>query len=621
MEPRKIHLGPAETFCVFALFWIIWGWLALLSAASGFFYGWISVLYFLAASITLGYFIYAKKISLVINQELAVISGLAALVILFYSFFVSPSVFSGRDQGSISEAAIRLSQNHQLKFSSPAVQEFYEINSVVGENYEKCLGQNKSEEKNFYYPISIVKNFACEIRSAGKALNFPGFYYVPGGQLLTQFPLPYIAWLASFYAIFGLSGLIIGNAVLFFIFFVSSYYLLRFFLPKKLALAGIVFLACSFPIFWFYKFTLSENMALALFWFGVYSLLRFRSQRSDFNYAIIVAVFSLLMFTRIEGFLIFLMLAIWLFFGAESRNYIFSRKRSRLFAPAFVLFFIFLFILRANYPFFKEIARVFFATESAVTASGWLEKIIESVLHCFNVFATYAILPYFVLGIAGIIILAKKKEWEKLIPLLLVSPTLIYFLDSHISPDHPWMLRRYVFSIIPVFLLYTFIFLNNWLEKKKKILAFSTLFVVFLLHAPLMINFCFFSENKNLLKQTAQMAKNFSSRDLVLVDRLTTGDGWSMISGPLSFLHNRQAVYVFNYDDVQKINLDKFEKVFLIIPEENAKWRESESLNNKMRFSRDYFLETRRIETETCPTKLPRIANIEIKGEIFEIEK
>src|SRR3972149_2208976 len=42
-------------------------------------------------------------------------------------YFSEPTIFSGRDQGSLSEAAFHLTQNSQLAFSTKASQSFFQI--------------------------------------------------------------------------------------------------------------------------------------------------------------------------------------------------------------------------------------------------------------------------------------------------------------------------------------------------------------------------------------------------------------------------------------------------------------------------------------------------------------
>ena len=100
---------------------------------------------------------------------------------ILISLFTTPTIFTGRDQGSISEAAAHLAQNHQITFTTSASEEFFRL----------------------YGP--------------GKAENFPGFYYTDDGKLSTQFPLPYTAWLAMLYGVFGVTGFVFANALLFYV--------------------------------------------------------------------------------------------------------------------------------------------------------------------------------------------------------------------------------------------------------------------------------------------------------------------------------------------------------------------------------------------------------------------
>ena len=138
--------GDIKLFTYFALFWIILSWLGFLAALAGFFYWWIFAGYFaISAAILLRAFL-SKKISLKNLKEvslifpIALISLITLVIIIVLSLSATPTIFSGRDQGAISEAAIRLAQNHQLEFYNPVSGEFFKI------------------------------------YGAGKALNFPGFY-------------------------------------------------------------------------------------------------------------------------------------------------------------------------------------------------------------------------------------------------------------------------------------------------------------------------------------------------------------------------------------------------------------------------------------------------------------
>jgi hypothetical protein len=431
------------------------------------------------------------------------LSAVLILTIAALSLSVTPTVFSGRDQGSISEAAIRLSQNHQLAFSTPASDEFFRLYGT------------------------------------GKALNFPGFYYTSEGQLITHFPLAYTAWLGAFYGLAGISGLAIANAILFFIFLLSFYFLCRIFLSRTITYLAIAAAATSFSFFWFFKFTLSENMMLALLWFGIWRFAVLAKEKKWFNYFALLLPCGLMAFTRIEGFFILIAFAIAAAASKELRDFILSQKAKNVYFPAAVFLVFLAFVLAANFPFFKEIGKAILPGSSGGELNFW-QKIILPAAYLIKVFYSYNILPFLILGAGGIILLIRKRDFSKLVPLLIISPTLVYFFDSHISSDHPWMLRRFVFSLLPAAIFYSFWLINVWREQKKTALAYSIAVILLILNLPLLAKYSFFSENKNVLAQTEKLSENFSAKDLVLVDRLASGDNWSMITGPMSFFRGNK---------------------------------------------------------------------------------
>ncbi len=372
--------GDVKLFTYFALFWIILGWLGFLAALAGFFYWWIFAGYLLIA---LAVFLKAAasgKISFAISREFALVIIIIFMAAVVFSFSATPTIFSGRDQGAISEAAIRLTQNHQLEFSTPASGEFFKI------------------------------------YGSGKALNFPGFYYANDGNLTTQFPLPYISWLAIFYSLFGLAGLIIANAVLFFIFALSFYFLGRLFIESLPSLALLILTLTSFSFFWFFKFTLSENMALALIWFAALQLIIFFREFKTFNYFILLSAAGLMAFTRIEGFAILAMLAIILAANKDARNFISADKLKRVMVPSVSFIIILTAAFFINFPFFKEMGKVIVNNSSSV------QNFASSEIYTLKVFAIYGIIQFLILGLAGIIYLLRKKEYQKPAPFFLFFP-------------------------------------------------------------------------------------------------------------------------------------------------------------------------------------------------------
>ncbi|MFC1756355.1 hypothetical protein ACFLY1_00205 [Patescibacteria group bacterium] len=574
MDTKKLLDYDFHLFSVFALFWVFLGWLGLILAISGFFYFWIFIFY-LALGI---YFAISKNIFRKISKEFGFLTLKLLILLVVFSLFVTPTVFSGRDQGSFSEAAIRLSQNKQLEFSTPASDEFFRI----------------------YGP--------------GKALNFPGFHYTQSGNLVTQFPIPYIAWLSIFYSIFGIAGLTIANVILFYLFLMSFYLIGRIYLKNKLSKLLLVLTISSFSFSWLLKFTLSENMALALLWIGILQLLIFMQNQKGLFFISAFFSFGLLIFTRIEGFAIFTMFIIAILLSRECRAFLFRRKLARIYLPVAFLTATAISTLFVNLPFFKEIGKALIKNASDMSVS-------LSLSDAAVIFANYGILQYVLLGIIAIIYLLSKKKYSMLLPFCIVLPVFIYLLDPNISSDHPWMLRRYVFAILPALILYSVILLAMLLNNKKKWLSLALVLVVFFINLPAFLLYFEFSENENLLVQIESISHNFTERDLVLIDRLASGNGWSMMTGPMSFLYNVNSVYFFNPSDLEKINKEKFDRIYLIVSDDNINFFKNSQFEKHLLDRKDYAITTTRLTSTESSLKLPKKETVKINGKIFEIVK
>ncbi len=468
---------------------------------------------------------------------------LIAAISLFFISVRAPSLFSGRDQGSISEAAYRLAQNGTLFFSNPSSNAFFGI----------------------YGP--------------GTALNFPGFAYTSTGELVTQFPLGYTSYLAGFVSGFGLSGFALGNAFLFFFFLLALYVLLRKFTDPFLSFAGLLLAIFSFLPFWFAKFTLTENFALVLFLFLTLSLLTFLEERSLLSYTSLWATGILLSFSRIEGFALLTAAFIVMFFFRESRLFLKEAPFQRFVFPS--LFFLFLlsrdFFL--NVPYYTMIAKaflkVFHGGHLTQGFSGFADA--ASFWSLPAVFFSYGLFSLFFFGAIVILFFVIRKRYLLLVPFFLALPTFIYLFLPAITPDHPWMLRRFLFSLFPLFLFYVILGLSvlsppeNWPFLKKKcsliVLAVTLLLIVEL---PASLATFFFVDNVTLFRQLKQFSERFSQKDLVLLDGFTSGDGFTMLSGPAQYLLGKNMVYFFNPEDLKRLDRTGFERVFLVTPEENA---------------------------------------------------
>lgn len=459
--------------------------------------------------------------------------GLLSLLALVIALRTEPSVFTGRDQGSISLAALELSTNYELAFRSPVSDAFFEI----------------------YGP--------------GRALNFPGFSYTESGALITQFPLGYTSYLALFSSWFGVSGLVLGNALLFILSGWTFFELLSLFVTRKSALFGTALFVTSFLPIWLMTLTLTENLALLLYLTIAKALVRLDQDDDPRFLPLIILTGFLLALTRIEGFVIAGIMLAFIILRPKLRAHLLALPK-RFAIPA-ILFLGFLFLrdLFMNLPFYTMIgkAALKYWHELSGTGGGGSNPAIGPILFSYGLF------PIFLLGIASLLFGLMKRKFTLLIPVLLAAPTLLYLLNGHISDDHPWLLRRYAFTIFPLLLLATVCLIENlkghlagtW-QQRFSLAAFAALFLLQLSPA-----FAAFKtvEYDTLLDQTKTLSQFFTEKDLVLIDRGTTGDPFALLAGPLATLYGKNAVYFFNPDDYDRLDRSGFDRVYLLTAEDS----------------------------------------------------
>ncbi|MCX6761330.1 MAG: hypothetical protein NTY33_00575 [Candidatus Moranbacteria bacterium] len=524
--------------------------LAIILTLLRIFYWPILAVYFLVGIILLAalFFHNWKKIN---RWQILAASLLSLLAISFFSLHAEPSIFSGRDQGSFSEAAVRLSQNHQLEFETPTSKEFFKI----------------------YGP--------------GIALNFPGFSYTQAGALITHFSLGYIAWLAVFYALFGLSGFSVANGVLLFLFLLSFFALVKVHTNLKSAWLGLALAISSFIFSWFFKLTLSENLALGFIWFSILEFSLFLKYRDQLFLLSALSAFLLLAFTRLEAWALLAMFGIVLFLFQKKEKNLFSKiEKRKVFWLLGVFLATYIVALKVNSQFYlssaKGLLHSFSSGENSLGA-------ISALTYLSKVFYYYNLLIFIIIGALGIFYFFYKKKYFFLVPFLVLLPLLVYLIHPGISLDHPWMLRRFSFAIIPLGIFYTTLIADRLFSKQIYFSILATLLVV--ANLTFSLPYATFSENAGLLNQTRALGNNFSATDLVLVDQLASGDGWSMIGSPLNFLYGKQAVYFFNQNDLGKIDLKKFTNAYFIIPNESLASYEKFGILEKLIPQKDYQLE------------------------------
>jgi hypothetical protein len=584
-------------FSFLGLGWLGWLWFGLGLTLGGVFYS--SLLALGGIALANGAIIAWKRGWLgPISRELGSVLLFSVILIACFSFFVVPTIFSGRDQGSYSLAALRLAQEHHITFSTPASQAFFDI----------------------YGP--------------GKALNFPGFFYTASGELTPQFPLGYITWLASFFAFFGTFGLILANGLTLALAFLSLYLLLRLFVPKSFAWWGLLLAATSFSFVWFFKFTLSENLAWALFLFLALQLtLLFREGRTLYYVSALVTA-GFFAFTRIEGWLFLVITLILLAFSPAAKQLWQSRFKASVLVPAFLFGIVTSAVLILNFPFYKTVGKALLQTwqPGGEASTPLLADAFSSLLFLGQSLWAYGLLVGLVIGAFSVALLLKRRQYLALIPFVLALPTLLYFVQPHISGDHPWMLRRFAFSLWPTFLFLAILGIHEadtFLKRRYPHLPFFQkgayaallLSILLILQLPAFFRYAFITEHRGLLEETQALIEPFGPNDLVLVSRLATGDAWAMFPDTINALTHKNAVYFFNPEDLAKLDLTRFDNTYLIASADEVPFY-LQHLSHQLSLVKPYVIVTDQL-TEHSPENtsftFPDLTATHVSGSIFKI--
>ena len=580
------YIEKSDTFSAIAVLFVALGWIGVILALTGVFYNWLVYLaaILIFAAIILVSFRTIYKIKIAKSTQWIMIIILVA--VLIFSYYSSPTVFSGRDQGTLSNSAIQLMQNHNLYFSSPAVGEFFSI----------------------YGP--------------GKALNFPGYYYTQSGELVSQFPPGYISWLAIYYTIFGLTGFVIANGVTFFFFLMSFYFLGKKYLKNSSALALIILVITSFIFSWFFKFTLSENLALMLVWLGIYQFVIFLENKRSFYLHVSLLTFGLLLFSRIEAVLFLAILFLIIYLKQRDNPLEFIGKTGKILTAGILAVYVFSILKYSEFylVLLKNVQKFFTGLGNSNLNNSDSLGLLGETAYVFKIFIIYSLISEIVVGIVAILYFFKKKRYKWLIPFFIVAPTFLYIFDPNISNDHPWMLRRFLFSVVPTCFLYTVMIVEKYFIRKY---LFKVIIILFILN-NLIIFFIFigFTPHKNLLGQLKNISQNFRPSDLVLVDQKVTGDGWSMMTGPLSSLYDIQAVYFINPADLKKIDKSKFSKIYFIIPDDNLDFYAKSGILERLKLIKNYRIENQLLGWEQDNTvwykiDLPPKQKLAVSGGIY----
>ncbi|MBD3245354.1 MAG: hypothetical protein GF335_05195 [Candidatus Moranbacteria bacterium] len=579
---------------------------SLILALMGVFYKALIIFILVMEGVVLIYLL-KKKIIIIEKMKKFDFMVLIFLIIvsLTYTLSVEPTIYGGRDEGSFTASGVLLAKNHGLVHSDNLITQFG----------------------------SIYQN--------GKALNFPGFYYHTGDSIKSQFLPGFFTWIGVNYSIFSFSGLRLINFLPLIIFGFSFYLVLKNLTQNKIySLLGLLILLTFPVIFILFKFSLSEIFFASFLWFSIYLLIKYFKNKSYINYFLAVYSLILLPFIRIEAVIIIpLVFLLFLIFDfANFRN----KKYYYLFLIPIAAIIISIFTSPNFFiDTFKGVLEVENNTEQSDDAllgeegfsfipDDWEDFYLPKVL------LNYGVLPLLIIFIIEILARLKrllqnfkisknnffqhlnkisKKDKLKLVPFIVLGLTFYYIIDPNISNDHPWMLRRFAFSVIPASLVYSLIFFKN--IKLRNILGFIFFSGIMAYNIYLIIPFWNFSQNQGLYEDFQKLSSRFDQDDLVLVSQQSSASQWSLLSEPLRIFEGLEAVYFFNPNDLKKLDLQDFDKVYLLAQKKELDLYQ-EIVDKK---ASGYNLDYKIVKPLKSPFAKPQIQQISMEGNIYLIKK
>jgi len=555
-------------------FWMYFAWSRILAGLTLFLiyavliarigvFNWLSVAVgFLIIFIALGTFsaiskLFKKFFTAFDFLKLFLFSIWILWMILLLVFF-SNTGFEGRDEGSYSNMAMYLVENGNLVFE--------------------------------HEMLPYLKNEG----PAHQALNYPGFL-IAEDKLTTQFSPAYSVYLAVFYLFLGSTiGWWLANSLLILAGIVSFYLLLRLFLPRWVVIGSTSLLLFNFNFLWFPRFTLSENLAFPLFTslLLLISLIYFTSEKLDkkniekfihkhrFIVPALLLICILFPLTRPEGW--WILIAVLGLLAFRLRKVILSGGYWVL--GKIILFFtlgssFLTYILWYQFPVYKRLIKDFIEwsenkeqyltdslnvwekTESLLLTLVpkvdkltyfWKVELIYGVLF-FGVTAILFFWMVLIVRIRKSVVFPRQMIVFGRIVFFLSIPFFIAFVSPQISSDHPWMLRRFMFAVIPIGVMGAVVILTYFASKIKKhsfVIVALGLALMFIPSISASSYFLTIRTNDERAEVLDKIGSGFTEDDWIFMHRLSSGDGWHMFSAPLSSKYGISSAYVFSPQNV-----------------------------------------------------------------------
>jgi len=426
-------------------------------------------------------------------------------------------------------------------------------------------------------------------------LYFTGFTKLKQNLFILEFLPGYITYLAIFHSIGGLNLLFFSNSILLFFGLCWIYKVGKLLNSSKVGIITVILFITHYTTLWFSRRTNSENILLFLFWFSAFLLIEFLKTKKISNLLYGIIPLLLVFLTRPEGLMylasyLFAVLIIFIISKFKKQALFINDNSfySVVFLSISLLIFLISFILITksgiNYwsSGFNSFTIMLFGTASRaldVIKSKFIGVVNEKIILnnnnssidiinkpiIWNDFTSVSIpyvvgvlIRYFILPLLLFSFLYIKKiiNLRLLVLIIFASPSFLYLINPQITPDHPWMMRRYWPIFIPlVYLLFSssITFIKN--KKIQLLLIIFVLTINILLSMPIIK----FSEGRGSIAGINKLNEKLKDAQFVFFN--SQASRWA---SSLYFIHNRKTMTGYT-DKINFINpLKKYDNIYVV---------------------------------------------------------
>ena len=515
-------------------------------------------------------FSYFVKKDINVLPRLSIYVLIVILLVCLVGIFFPHETFGGRDEGSYSNMAVMLSKNNNLLFPS--------------------------------YLRSIIGNQIGEDTQKVVTITTPAYY----------------VWLAIQNVLFGLQWMLRSNIILVSL-GLCSLFLVSFLLSNKKSLGFItvVLYASTMPFLWFFRETMSENLAFFLLWTSIaFLFIFFKTKRWIYLIALMLGTW-LFSFTRLEGALIQFTTFI-VFSTILLITKIFPLgKKLLIISIYFAVICSYLLIsnpfsnnsnLGANITHVSTLLKKSISpnliTQAGTKNNGTISKNIKLEdrfpIFIIQMLAKYnlVLILFLIFLIIPLIVFDKKMDKNNKIYfiglLIILSPEFYKFINPSVSLDQPWLYRRYIYALLPMGYL-SFSILFNKLMSRKLLIFFTTIF--FMINIILSSKIIFLKNNWSITEKIEKLTKNISPKGAFVIVK-----EWSILN---NYYFNSYLIYHRGIRTLVRYMID--DKI----------WSPEEKKYNGVSYNKLFLLSDK--ETESFKDfKLLKIDNVEVEYKQIE---